>query len=241
MRQSILCSLLFGTLLTAAHAGMMPSYPFVYVNGTAQIRVAPNVANAGFTVLAESASPAAAEDTVSRRVAEVLRFLNSEDVAANQIDASDLTKDAETNDDSNNRPLIIRGYRVSRQISIRISDLKRWPEIATYLLKEKNVADVQVSFGRSDTKKIRLALLGKAARDATARAEQLAKSFGRRAGKVMALSQVRFSAISQSFGFGFYDEGAEAVQIPPPPGDATRFVPSSIRISVQVNAIVRLK
>lgn len=63
----------------------------------------------------------------------MLEFLHAQGVAINRIDASGLTKDAETNDDSNNKPLIIRGYRISRQIAIKISDLKRWPQIATYL------------------------------------------------------------------------------------------------------------
>ena len=243
VRQSTPWLLFIAALIAVAHAGTIPNYPFVYVTGRADVRVPPNVADTTFTVLAESPRAGVAEHTVESRVTEVLILLRSAGVRDSQIDASGLTKEAVTNnDDSERKPLSIRGYRVSRQIEAKISDLKNWPQIATHLLQVQNVTDVQVTFGRSDAKGIEESLLGKAAKDAKKRAHLLAVSFGQHVWKVMALSQSQFDTIDGNFLGGLYGNGTpQMVMIAPPPGDSTLLVPSSIKLSVEVHAIVTLQ
>ncbi|MBW4053453.1 MAG: SIMPL domain-containing protein [Proteobacteria bacterium] len=242
MRQSTPWLLFIAALLTVAHAGTIPNYPFVYVTGKAAVRVRPNVADTTFTVLSDSPSASVAEHTVESRVAEVLKLLHAVGVGDSQIDASALTKEAVTADDSDGKPLSIRGYRVSRSIEARISDLKKWPQIAKHLLGLQNVTDMQVTFGRANAKAIEESLLGKAAKDAKKRAQLLAASFGQHAGQVMALSRSRFESIDGSFLGAFYGNVvSQMVMVPPPPGDSTLLVPSNIKLSVEVHAIVKLQ
>lgn len=242
MRQITPWLLVIAALITVAHADTIPNYPFVYVTGKAYVRVRPNVADTTFRVLAESPHAVLAEQTVESRVTEVLKMLRSAGVRDIQIDASGLTKEAMTNGDSESKPLSIRGYRVSRLIEAKISDLKHWPQIATHLLQLQNITDVRVTFGRSDAKGIEESLLGKAAMDAKKRAHLLAVSFDQHVGKVMALSQSQFDTIDGNFLGGFYgNEASQMVMMAPPPGDSTLLVPSSIKLSVEVHAIVKLQ
>ena len=245
MRPSITCFLLLAALSTSAHAAAIPDYPFVYVRGEAEARIPPNVADASFTVLAEGSDATRAEQTVESRVKEILKILHSAGVKDDRIDASGLMKEAVTTDDSGDKPIVIRGYRVSRQLSARIVDLKNWPDVASRLLALQNITDLQVTFGRSDAKGIEASLLDKAAKDAQQRAQRLAMSFGQHAGPVMALSQSQFSDIGPTFGMGPDESDGvaapEAVMVTGERRDSALFIPHSIELSVEVHALVKLQ
>lgn len=187
MRRIIPWLLPIAALLATAHAATLPDYPFVYVTGEAQTRVPPDVAEATFTVQAEERDAAFAERTVESRVADVLQVLHAAGVSDDRIDASSLSKESVTSDGSDDKPIVIRGYRVSREFSAKVTDLKKWPQIATHLLEAQNFIDVQVAFSRSDARSIDSALLERAAKDARERAQRLAISFGRHAGVLMAI------------------------------------------------------
>lgn len=231
-------------LLATAHAATIPDYPFVYVTGEARTKLAPDVADATFTVLAEGRDAAVAEHTVESRVADVLNVLHAAGVTDERIDASSLTKEAVTSDDSERKPTVIRGYKVSRQLSTRITDLGKWPAIATHLLGAQNITDLQVTFGRSDEKSIDAKLVAKAAQDARDRARRLAASSGLHAGAVMALSQSPFGTVGPSFGMGFQDGAAaplEEIMVTGARRDAALFIPHSIELTVEVHALVKLQ
>lgn len=245
MRLSIPWLVSIAALLGTAHAATIPDYPFVYVTGEAHTRVPPDVADVTFTVLAEGRNAASADHTVESRVVEILGVLHAGGVSDDRIDASSLTKEAVTTDYSEGKPAIIRGYKVSRQFEAKISDLKKWPEIATRLLDLQNITDVQVTFGRSDAKAIDAALLEKAAKDARERAQRLAISFGRHAGVLMALSQSPFGSLGPSFGVGSGDGAAaaplEEVVATGVHRDAALFIPHSIELTAEVHALVKLQ
>lgn len=246
MRRNILWYALAATLLTTAHAATIPDYPFVYVTGEAEVKVPPDVADATLSVLAEDPNAAVAEQTVESGVNGVLKLLRAAGVSDSRIDASGISKEVVTTDETENKPIVIRGYKVSRQFSVRITDLKKWPEIATRLLELQNVTDVEVTFGRSDAKRIDATLVGKAAMDAQERAQRLAKSFGQHAGAVMALSQSPFSNIGPTFGMGS-EEGGDSAGAPVMEMVVTGrrgsslLIPDSIELSVEVHALVKLQ
>lgn len=245
MRPIILSSLSVAVLLiTSAHAATIPDYPFVYVTGQAQKNIAPDVADASFTVLVEGLDAALAEQAVQSRVTDVLNALHAAGVSTGHIDASGLAKEVITTDESEKKPAAIRGYKLSRQFSVRIIDLKAWPTVATYLLETANITDLQVTFARSDSKSIEATLVDKAAKDAQENAQRLAKSFGRHAGAVMALSQSQFADIGPTFGMGL-EEGAlsapEDVMVTGRLRDSSLLVPRTIELSAEVHALVKLQ
>lgn len=246
MRLSIPWLLSITALVATANAATIPDYPFVYVTGEAQTRVPPDVADISFSVLAESQDAAVAGHTVEGRVAEILRVLHSIGLSNDRIDVSGLTKEAVTSDYSQDKPAVIRGYKVSRDFSTKITDLTKWPEIAARLLEAQNITDVQVTFGRSDAKRIDAALLEKAAKDARERAQRLAISFGRHAGVVMALSQSPFGTLGPSFGMGSEESGGAAAPVEEAVvtgvhRDAALFIPHSIELTAEVHALVKLQ
>lgn len=246
VRSSIPWILLSVGLAATAHAATIPDYPFVYVTGEAQARVSPDVADASFSVLAEGPNAALAEQTVENRVNEVLKILHTAGVSDSRIDASGITKEALTSDESENKPVVIRGYKVSRQLSIKVIDLKSWPEIASHLLESQNITDIQVTFGRADAKSIKATLVEKAAKDARERAEHLATSFGRHAGAVMALSQSQFANIGPTFGMGSEESTGVAAPVEEMVVTTERhgsalLTPHSIELSVEVYALVKLQ
>lgn len=242
VRLGVLSVLLSAAALTTADAAAIPDYPFVYVTGEAQTRVSPNVADASFSVLAEDPDAGRADQTVQSRVSEVLKLLHAAGVSDNSIDASGLTKETVTADESEKKPIVIRGYKVSRQFSVKVVDLKNWPEIASQLLELENITDLEVTFGRSDAKSIEAGLLDKAAKDARERAQHLAASFGQHAGQVMAISQSQFEDLGPTFGMGGGGVSApmEEVAVTGARRDAT-FTPQSIELSVEVHALVKLQ
>lgn len=245
MRWSVIWSLSIAALLTSAHAATIPDYPFVYVTGEAQENIPPDAADATFTVLVEGSYAAVAERAVESRVTDVLQVLHAAGVSADHIDASGITKEVVTTDESGRKPPVIRGYKVSRQFSVKIVDLKAWPKLAAHLLESQNITDIQVTFGRSDEKSIQATLIDKAARDAQEKAQRLAKSFGQRAGAVMALSQSQFADIGPTFGMG-PEEGTtlaapvEEVVLTGRLADSL-LVPRTIELSVEVHALIKLE
>lgn len=245
MRKSIPWLLLAAALLTTARAATIPDYPFVYVKGEAQASVPPDLADVSFSVLAEGPDAASGERIVESRVNDILKILHTAGVTDERMDVSGLTKEAVTTDDSENKLIVIRGYRISRQFSVKIVGLKNWPQIAAHLLQLQNVTDVQVTFGRSDAKRIEAGLLDEAAKDARQRAQRLALSFGQHAGPVMALSQLQFSDMGTTFGMGTGEGGGfaapAAVMVTGERRDSALFIPRSIELSVDVYAIVKLQ
>jgi uncharacterized protein YggE len=231
-------------LASSAHAATIPDYPFVYVTGEAQESIPPDIADATFTVMVEGPDAAIAERAVQSRVADVLDVLHAAGMSTDQIDASGLAKEAVTTDESEKGPVVIRGYRVSRQFSLRIIDLRGWPRVASHLLESPNISELQVTFGRSDSKSIEATLVDKAAQDAQEKAQRLAKSFGRHAGVVMALSQSQFADMGPIFGMG-PEEGVapapEAVMVSGQLHDSSLFVPRTIQLSIEVHAVVKLQ
>ena len=238
----IVPSLLLTALVATAHAAAIPGYPFVYVTGEAQATVPPDVADASFSVLAEDPKSAIAEQVVERRVSDVLKLLHAAGVSDDRIDASGITKEAVAADESGTKPVIIRGYKISRQFSVRVTDLKKWPELVTSLLELQDITDLQVTFGRSDAKSIEATLVDKAAKDARERARRLAMSFGRRAGAVMAISQSQFADIGPTFGMGPEEGGAlQDVMVTGERRGPALLVPHSVELSAEVHALVKLQ
>lgn len=194
-------------------------------------------------MLAEDPEAALAEQTVQGRVSDVLKVLHAMGVSDDRIDASGIAKDAITTDESETKPAVIRGYKVSRQFSVKVTDLRKWPEIVSRLLELQNITDLQVTFGRSDAKSIEATLVDRAAKDARKRAERLAISFGRHAGTVMAISQSQFEDIGQTFGMGREEGGTleEEVVVTSQRRDAALRIPRSVELSAEVHALVKLQ
>lgn len=225
----------------AAHSAAIPEYPFVFVTGEARLQTAPDEAGGSLTVRAYAADPAAAAAVVERRTGEILRLLAAHGVAAADVRAFEISKQAMTTQSSPQEPPAIRGYQISRRIGFELRRVAEWPAIADALLAMPNVDDLNVGFDRSDRASLEAQLLRRAAADAAKRARALAESFGRRLGAAVAISQPSFDSIGPAFGFGGAPRFEGMVRSAPVAGDAHGEVPPAITVAASVNAVFRLR
>jgi len=230
---------------SAAWPSSIPDYPFVFAQGTAVLKIAPNIVTCRLTIRAINVDPKHAQGIVNARLTELLAVLSKNRLLKDDVDASAVRKAIVTNDYSRADPVQVRGYNVSRGVTFKVRDLGRWPAIADYLLGAKNIDNLTVEYDRIDRAALEADLITKAAADAKNRATHLAVSFGRRLGPPAAISPQPFASIGDTFGLGhsYGSQYAEARQftIAVAANGDTFLVPPTISISASVNALFKLE
>lgn len=233
---------LAGLACTAARAASLPHYPFVYVQGQAQRDLPPDEARGTLEVAAVASDSAAASARVEERVQAILELLAAHAVAPADLRADQISKQAIEAPTTPNAPPTISGYRITRRIAFELRRIGDWPAVADALLGMPNVDDLGVTFDRSDRRAVQAELLAAAAADARARAGALARSFDRRLGPAVAISQAPFADLPGEFGFaGGIAPRFAMVTAAAPFGGSRAAVPPTIRLSASVNAVFRLQ
>ena len=157
----------------------------VIVTGTAEERVAPDMALISVAAVADSPDAKTARREADKTIAAALSVINGLGIASNDVDTSGLEVSPQYRwiDKTGERELT--GYRVARSIEIRLLDLSLVGELLTGLSDAGVNQMSSPVLGLVDREAVHQRVLAAAATNAQERATVLAETLGADLGKVM--------------------------------------------------------
>ena len=232
-------------------AGDVPSFPYLIVSGSAEIKVQPDTAKISFSVTEFNKDAKEASLKVFKQGQAVLAIAKELGIPQEQVTSSEYTKNTKRKRDDQYNYLDILGYDVSQDYTIEINKIAQYSVLADQLLKLGNIANIRTSFDVSNRLAIEGDLLKQATKDAKKRANDLADGMGVKVISVHALSQ-DFSLSSYQAVFGVRDysgvTNAPPDFVPPPSLDfvpdsagSNMFVPKTIELRTSVNVVFKIK
>lgn len=238
-----LCCVLAMTLAAGrgALAADLPDYPFVFVTGTADTAVHPDIAHCSAMVTARDKDAAKASNAVDERVNAVVAMATANHVAAADIDASATRKQVLT--ESARDVVAISGYEISREISFTVRDVDASIPIEQSLMTSPNVVNVSCRFDRTDRKSLEAELTTRALQSARDEADRLARPLGRHVTSAAAVSRIPFASIPEALGVGGMATGVYAGprMFKMSAAASELLVPATISLSASVNVLFKME
>ncbi len=184
---ALLAVLVIGLPATPALADAPGS---VTASGEGRIEVAPDIAWLHFGVSARQATVAAARDEVARSVARLIALARDAGLQEEQISTAALSVSPEFDWDPQTRERRLLGYVVSRQVTLKLTDLDRLGELTEQALGLGVTDASPASFDSSRRAELETEALVTAVRDARRKAEAMAGALGVGLGAVQRISAV---------------------------------------------------
>jgi uncharacterized protein YggE len=176
------------TLAATAAAHEEPRPRLLTVSGEGEVEVAPDRADVGFSVEASEKNLADAEKAVTDGVARLLKLCDALGIPKSDVRSAQLNVHPQYDGGVvSNRPRIV-GYFVSRQVDVDLRDLGKLGKLLQGAVETGANRVSGVSFGSTRKDEHQRAALAKAAEDARANAEVLARTLGVKLGRLHALS-----------------------------------------------------
>lgn len=165
-----------------AHSDTTPTQRYVEISGRGVIHETPDIAILSLTFSERHKQASYAKTTVDNQVEKFLGLSKQLNIKAKDIQAARISIYPE-HDHKNNRQLI--GYRVSRDVQVRIRDLLNYPKLleGAVDIGATNTGQLQLDF--SNRKALENKALQAAYRDARAQAQLLAEVSGDKLGKTL--------------------------------------------------------
>lgn len=191
MKKLLLPLLLLAT--SPAFGDGLPTTPYVYVQGFAEEKIAPDTLTIGFSVNATDQDQGRAKAVVSEKSAAVFRLfgqlgIKDEAVAAHEISVNE-------NYDFSSGKRTFNGYTVARSFSARLTDFAAYPKLVDGLiaLHVDSLQGAQPSYSKATEASARLKKAALA--QARQQAEDLAAGMNARVTSVFAASPIAFGEI----------------------------------------------
>lgn len=169
-------------LLIAASPAMAEEERLVTASGEGLVEVAPDIAWLGFGVSARQPTVAAARDEVAKGVASLIKLARDMGLQDDHIATAALSVSPDYEWTPDTRQRVLRGYVVSRQITLRLSDLGKLGELTEQALGLGVTEASPAIFDTSRRAELEAEALAVAARDARARAQVMAAALSARVG-----------------------------------------------------------
>ncbi len=189
---------LFLLPLTLLGQGGLPSQPYIYVEGKAEVEKAADLAKLRFEIFARAPEQAAANKEVQATATSILALLNQRKVAQQDVVAGDIRSEAEYERDPQDPGKVgkLIGYKVNRSFTVKLRDLTTLPALIDQLLAINGLELGGVEPGLEKEKEMADEAWDKALADARAHADRALKAAGMKIDSVFAISPVPFPEIS---------------------------------------------
>lgn len=195
--KTCILALILGLVGLASQADPLPDRPHVYVEGSAAIKVVPDTITFSLLLEKEAEDIATAKADVDQRSRKLIETCEAAGVSVDAISTTFLN--VQPNYEYEDGNSVIKGSRVSREIDLTITDLEQYPSIMTALVEADIAEIIQSKLSVADEKDFTDQALTEAMADASARAERLAASQGKRLGDPYSISEFD----TRSFESGF--------------------------------------
>lgn len=168
-------------------ASPLPAQPHIYVEGSAEMEVEPNMMNFSLNIQTLDLDLAKAKADVDKRSRLLIETIKKFGIKAEDIATTALNIRPEYEYKENQRVLV--GNQVSRQVDITLRDLKKYPDMMKALVDAKISETINTALTLSDKKSVEEKVQTAAMKDARDRAERLAKSQGKSVGDPWSISE----------------------------------------------------
>jgi uncharacterized protein YggE len=188
--------LLFFPLFAWAEAGL-PTQPYIYVEGRAEVEKPADMVTLQFVLSFVNLDLAAANKLTQAQANKVFALLKDSGVPDADVIASDLEAEEEREEPeggSSKRGKFL-GHRVKRSFIVKVRDLKLFPKLIEDIFALKIYEFSSIREGISNEKELRDQVWEKAVANARERAEKTVKAAGAKLGAVYALSPIAFPEI----------------------------------------------
>jgi len=229
---TVLTPVIVGTL----RAEETPPPRSISVSGTAVMKAAPDQIVWHIQLTDFDKDMRKAKQRNDAKVEAVVALRRALDIGKHDLDTGRLSISREYERGQHGQRGAFKHYRVSRSVTIRQTDLKRFDEYLDKLVASSEM-EVSFSFESSQIHKLRAETRLKAMAEAKKKAADMARVVGAKLGKVLVINehspnQPYFSPMSNA-----------AFTHSPPPVDAAsdRFVPGAITVQVSVYVTFELE
>lgn len=168
-------------------ANPLPAQPHVYVEGSAEIEVEPDMMTFSLSIQTQDLDLAKAKTDVDARSKILIDACKKFGIKPVDIATSALNIRPEY--DYRDQQRVFAGNHVSRQVDISLRDLKKYPEMMKALVDAKVSETINTTLTVSDKKALEDKAQVTAMADAKARAERLAASQGKTLGEPWSISE----------------------------------------------------
>ena len=183
----LVTGLLMTMLSFATVATPLPAQPHVYVEGSAELEVEPDMMTFTLSIQAVDIDLAKAKNDVDARSRLLIETIKKFGIKADDIATTALNIRPEYEYKENQR--VLTGNNVSRQVDINLRDLKKYPEMMKALVDAKISETINTNLTLADKKAVEEKVQTAAMEDAKARAGRLAKSQGKAVGEPWSISE----------------------------------------------------
>ena len=227
----------------AAFASDLPDFPFVHAEGRAVTNVAPDTALIRLTVENHSETASNAVAVVEGTAGQLVDTLISRyGISTSDIITGNISKEPVHRRGGNYELLEIIGYKVSRSITIEVSDIHSFPGVMSMIAQMDHVTNISADFKHSEKERMLQELTAAACRNAGGNAELLSEASGVPLGDLFAVSADGLNDLGSRFR-PYIETGAELYGTELLYGDERTvpfFVPDTIKYEASVATIYRL-
>ncbi len=178
----------FAALFTvSAMATPLPSQPHIYVEGSAEVEVEPDTMTFSLSIQKVDLDLAKAKADVDARSRLLIEACKKFGIKTEDIATTALNIRPEYEYRENQR--VLTGNNVSRQVDIKLRDLKKYPDMMKALVDAKISETINTNLTVADLKTVAEKAQTAAMNDARARAERLAKTQGKAVGDAWSISE----------------------------------------------------
>lgn len=194
--KKILFALLIPPLSVFADGGL-PTQPYIYAVGRADIEKSADIVTFRFDLVARGADQVKANTEVQAKAAKVFALLKDRRIAQNDVIAESIKSEAEFEQTENswrNRGKLI-GYAVTRPFKVKVRDVTAFPKLVDELFAIGDLDFTEIEGGLSKEKEMEDQMWDKAVANARSQAEKTLKQAGMKIDSVFAISPVAFPEI----------------------------------------------
>lgn len=220
-----LLPIIFASLpLSLLAQGGLPSQPYIYVEGKAEIEKPADLVTLRFDVVTRNADQAKANQEVQGKAAKILAMLNERKVPKEDVIATDLRSEPQYDDEEKRGKIV--GYSVTRSFTVKVHELAAFPKLVDELLAVPGVDFSGIDSGLAKEKALQDEVGDQALAKARERAERMLEPLAMKLDGIYAVSPVAFPEIQRRL---FGSEGAAAGYATP--AEDMRVDPSQYRLA----------
>jgi uncharacterized protein YggE len=187
---------LFIALTSFALADGLPTVPYLYVEGSAEVEKKADVVSLIFRLSATDKEVTKANSAVQVQAQKVFALLKTSGIADEDVVAGDIESSAEYDQTSDNGPKgKFLGYDVQRPFTVKVRDLAKFPNLVNALFAANVRYFIGVTAEYSKAKETEQETQEMAIKDARAEADRIAKIGGMKVDSVWAMSTLSFPQI----------------------------------------------
>jgi len=231
-----------------AFASSLPDFPFIGVQGSAEIEVAPDIASVGFRLIEFSEKPDKALNTIKERSSKIIEIARDFNISDESIISTGIESHIkrQVNREGGYNTTNILGYEVSQSFRIKIEDVSKYAVFVDKLISIGNVGRINPSFDVSNRKDILRSLVAEAGKDAKQKADDLANAMGVKIKSIFAINQDEsFEHFFARFGLQEQAPSGEGVlssiAYDRANGSINMIVPKAIKIEKKISVVYKIR